>query len=64
MKFPMPTCETVKTQLVENDDKGVINYYSLQQFASRGWVYPVQSKLCLHTKGVQVIEIILNHRHG
>lgn len=60
MKFPTPTCETVKTQLVEND-KRVINYYSLQQFASRGWVYPVQSNLCLRTKGVQPEFIICAH---
>ena len=61
--MPTPTCDTVKTQLFEKN-KSVINYYSLRQFASRGWVYPVQSKLCVRTKGVQVIEIMLYHRHG
>ena len=33
-----------------------LNYYSLSKFAHRGWMFPVETKLCVNTKRVEVMK--------
>ena len=51
MKIQSKVMPNEPTQLTSTH----LNYYSLQQFAQRGWMFPVNSKLCVNTKGVKVM---------